>query len=207
MIGASFVKDNSSCLIDEVTVKTAEETDSDSSSVTSSSSSKNEDSSAESESMEIDLNDDDQLDAFMACATSAGKPSGVKPEELSKLWRIDLDSAKRTVNVTSQNCARSENTGFSRNHSSNDRMIRHKRIKECFFMDTFFATSKGGRSSRGHTCVQIFATDKGFVCVVPMKKKGEVLQAIKQFEKEIGVPDAIVCDASGKKTLKKQSPF
>ena len=111
-IGASFVKDDSSCLIDEVTVETVEETDSDSSSVTSSSSSENEDSSAESESVEIDVNDDDQLDAIMACATSAGKPSGVKPEELSKHWRIDLESAKRTVNVTSQNCARSENTGF-----------------------------------------------------------------------------------------------
>ena len=71
--------------------------------------------------MEIDLNDDDQLDAFMTCATSAGKPSGVKPEELSKLWRIDLESAKRTVNVTSQNCVRSRSTGFSRNCSSNDR--------------------------------------------------------------------------------------
>ena len=85
-IGASFVKDNSSCLIDEVTVETVDETDSDSSSVASSSSnSENEDSSAESESGEIDPNDNDQLDAIMACATSAGKPSGVKPEELSKL--------------------------------------------------------------------------------------------------------------------------
>ena len=45
---------------------------------------------------------------------------------------------------------------------------------------------------KGHTCVQLFVADKGFVCVIPMKRKGEVLQAMKQFAKEIGAPDAIV---------------
>ena len=66
-------------------------------------------------------------------------------------------------------------------------------------MDTFFATSKGGGSSRGHTCVQIFVADKGFVCVTPMKRKGDVSQAMKQFAKEIGVPVML----QGNKPLKK----
>ena len=61
-------------------------------------------------------------------------------------------------------------------------------------MDTFFATKKGGTSSRGNTCCQLFVTDKGFIYVVPMKHKSEVLSAIKQFAKEVGVPDAIVSD-------------
>ena len=36
--------------------------------------------------------------------------------------------------------------------------------------------------------------DKGFIYVVPMKRKSEVLSAIKQFGKEVGAPDAIVSD-------------
>ena len=52
-------------------------------------------------------------------------------------------------------------------------------------MDTFFATNKGGQSSRGHTCCQLFVTDKGFIYVVPMKRKSEFLLAIKQFAKEV----------------------
>ena len=64
-------------------------------------------------------------------------------------------------------------------------------------MDTFFATKKGGQSSRGHTCGQLFVTDKGFLYVVPMQRKSEVLQAIKQFAKEIGVPSSIIADMSG----------
>ena len=64
-------------------------------------------------------------------------------------------------------------------------------------MDTFFATKKGGRSSQGHTYCQLFVTDKGFLYVIPMRRKSEVLQAIKQFTKEIGVPTSIIADMSG----------
>ena len=75
-------------------------------------------------------------------------------------------------------------------------MLRYKHIHKHFFMDTFFATSKGGKSSCGHTCCQLFVTDKGYIFVVPMRSKADVLQAVKQFAKELGAPDAIVCDAA-----------
>jgi hypothetical protein len=75
-------------------------------------------------------------------------------------------------------------------------MLRYKRINEYFFVDTFFATKKkAGKSSRKNTCwCQLF------IYVVPMKSKGEVLQAVQQFAKEIGVPEAIICDMSGEQT-------
>ena len=67
-------------------------------------------------------------------------------------------------------------------------------------MDTFFSTKKAKKSSRGHTCCQLFVTGKGFVYVVPMKSKSEVLQAVKQYAKEIGAPDAIISDAAGEQS-------
>jgi hypothetical protein len=82
-----------------------------------------------------------------------------------------------------------------RNFTTNDRMLRHKRIQGYFFMDTFFATKKGGKSSRGHTYCQLFVSDKGFVNVVPMRHKSDVIQAVKQFAKETGAPDAITSDS------------
>ena len=48
--------------------------------------------------------------------------------------------------------------------------------------------------------MQLFVTDKGFMHVIPMKRKGEVFQAFKQFAKEIGAPDAIICDAAKEQT-------
>ena len=96
---------------------------------------------------------------------------------------------------------------LSKNYGTNDRMLRYKRIKDYFFMDTFFATKKGGKSSRGHTCCQLFVTDKGFVYVVPMRRKGDVPLAMKEFAKEIGAPDAFVADMSGEQMSKEVKQF
>jgi hypothetical protein len=137
------------------------------------------------------------LDKIMTSAAHAGKTRGVDPTHLSKMWRIDLKTAKQTLEVVSQSSKRVDDPKLSRNYGTNDRMLRYKRITEYFFMDTFFATKKAGKLSRGHSCCQLFVTDKGFVYVVPMKSKADVLQAVKQFAKEIGAPDAIICDMAG----------
>ena len=76
-------------------------------------------------------------------------------------------------------------------------MLRYRRINEYFYIDTFFASKKGGKSSRNNQCCQLFVTDKGFVYVVPMKRKSEVIYAIKQFAKEVSAPDALIADMSG----------
>ena len=160
--------------------------------------------SSEGESIWDDL--EEELDNFMASAT-AGFASGVTPEHLSKVWRISHEEAKRTIDNTSQHAVRPTDPTLSRNYGTNDRMLRYKRINEYFFMDTFFASKKGGKSSRGHTCCQLFVTDKGYVYVVPMRRKGEVLQAMKQFAKEVGAPDAFVCDMSGEQTSQEVKNF
>jgi len=81
-------------------------------------------------------------------------------------------------------------------------MLRYKRINKHFFMDTFFATKKAGKSSHGNNCMQLFVTDKGYVYVyvVAMRSIGDVPLALKVFAKEIGAPDAVICDGAGEQT-------
>ena len=158
----------------------------------------------------IELDDDTNevlLDNFMASTTQAGKSRGVDPKNLSKIWRIIHEDAQRTIYVTTQTSIRTDDPTLSRNYSTNDRMLRYKRVKDFFFMDTFFATKKGGQSSRGHTCCQLFVSDKGFIYVVPMKKKSEVLLAINHFAKEIGAPDTFVADMSGEQMSSEVKKF
>ena len=69
-------------------------------------------------------------------------------------------------------------------------------------MNTFFATLKAGKSSRGKTCCQPFVSDKGFVFVVQMKRRSKVPLALNLFDKEIGSQDAIICDAAGEQKSK-----
>ena len=139
----------------------------------------------------------------MVSAAHAGTSQGVT----SKIWRIDADTARKTLDITTQKIIRKDNPKISRNYGTNDRMLRYKHLKEYFFMDTLFATSKSKKSSRGHTCVQLFVTDMGFIYVVPMTTESEVLQAVKQFAKAIGAPDAIICDASRAQTSKAVRKF
>ena len=134
-----------------------------------------------------------RVDEFFSHSTNASRPRGVTPEHLSKIWRISQEDTKRTINMMTQTSVRTQDPTLLHNYGTNDRMLHYKRIQDYFFMDTFFATKKGGRSSRGHTCCQLFVTDKGFLYVVPMRRKSEVLQAVKQFAKEIGAPTSIIC--------------
>ena len=76
-----------------------------------------------------------------------------------------------------------------------------------FFMDTMFASSKGGKSQRGNPCAQIFVTDKGFIAAYPLPRKADVKFSIRQFCMDIGVPAAFICDPAGEQTSKEVRHF
>ena len=85
---------------------------------------------------------------------------------------------------------------LSQNYGVNDWMLCYHCIHEDFIMDTFFAMSKGRMSSRGNTCCQLFVMDKGYLYMDLMKRKGEVLQVVKSFAKEVGAPDVIISNTA-----------
>ena len=86
----------------------------------------------------------EEIDEFMTSVTTVMKPSGMLPEYLSKVWRISVDDAKQTLDVTSQASLHQDSPMLLRNYGTNDCMMQYKRIKEYFFMDMFFATIKMG---------------------------------------------------------------
>ena len=160
-------------------------------------------------SCDIDLDETDRmdLDEFFVPTMQIGKPRGLDAVHLSKVWRISHEDAQRMINVTSQHGQQPADPSLSQNYTTNDQMLRYHRIEDHFFMDTLFATKKGGKSSRGNTCCQLFVTDKGFLHVVPMKRKSEVYMAVKMFTKEIGAPNAIVCDMAKEQMSAKLKRF
>ena len=101
-------------------------------------------------------------------ATHANPPKGVSAQRLAEAWRIDFKDAKRTLRVTTQLKKTDTNSCLSRNISTSDRMLRYQRIKSTFFTDTFFVAKKA-KSLWGNTCMQLFASDRSFVSVYPMK--------------------------------------
>lgn len=147
----------------------------------------------------ISASDSDKLFLASVAGLKGDRLRGASPDHLSKIWRIDLPTACRTITVTSQLKKQDTSGAFSRNYSMNDCMLRYRRIHSCFFTDTFFVTKKA-RSIRGNACMQLFFSDKGFVYVVPMKSKANFPNSLKLFVKEIGVPEALIVDPSGEQT-------
>ena len=86
-------------------------------------------------------------------------------------------------------------------------MLRYKWIDQYFFMDTFFSTKKVRKSTRGNTCCQLFVTNRGFIYVVPMRSKSDMLHALKQFVKEIGAPGVIIADSAREQKSKEIRKF
>ena len=70
------------------------------------------------------------LDDFLVSATHAQRTQGMDAEHLSKIWRISLDQAKRTLDITTQTSVRTDDPKLSRNYGTNDCMLRYKHIHE-----------------------------------------------------------------------------
>ena len=96
-----------------------------------------------SDGMDCDLFED--ISAVSVSASRAEKPSGLTPETLAKVWRIDNATAKRTIDITTQVARQDVNTSLSCNFGTNNRMLRYKRIASFFYTDCFFVTKKRGQ--------------------------------------------------------------
>ena len=90
----------------------------------------------------------DEFFEFMVSSANAVSTRGVSAEQLSKVWSIDMSDAQRTIDATTQLCVRSKGDALTRNYTTNDRMLRYRRIKQHFFKYTVFATKQSN-----HPCV------------------------------------------------------
>ena len=130
--------------------------------------------------IDFGLNFDGDISASVGCRW------GVTPNPLLKLWRIDKEAAKNTLEIITQLKKHEVNGPLTRNFFTNNSMIQYRRINKHFFTDTFFFTKKV-KSACGNTCMQLFVSEKGFVFIVPMKSWSKFSNDLKLFAKEIGV--------------------
>ena len=84
----------------------------------------------------------------------------ISNENLSKIWRITVNEAAKTLEKINQDKVHTEDLKVDKNYGTNNRILKYNKIKEYFYMDTLIATYKGGNYLRGNTCRQIFVTDK-----------------------------------------------
>jgi len=62
--------------------------------------------------------------------------------------------------------------------------------------------NEDGQESAWKYLCSDFVSDKDYIAIYPMKKEAEYFVALKEFSKDVGVPDVLVCDSA--KTQKKR---
>ena len=62
-------------------------------------------------------------DDIFVSAAHAEIHQGVKAEHLSKVWRINIDQAKDTLNITTQKNVRTDKPKLTKNYGMNDHMV------------------------------------------------------------------------------------
>ena len=146
----------------------------------------------------------DKLDnkfTFNISGVTADQSVGVLPSFLKKIWSISDKEAGAVIKTNTQ-LNRKHNDGLlSRHFSTNDRMLRYKRIESFFYSDTMPVT-KVTKSTRGNLHFQFFVSDKGFVAVYGMEKRSNSKDALHMFCKEVNVSIALVVDPSEEQTSK-----
>ena len=63
-------------------------------------------------------------DNIFVSAAHAERYQGVKAEHLSKVWIIDIDQVKDTLDITTQKIVRTDNPNLSRKYGTNDCMLQ-----------------------------------------------------------------------------------
>ena len=125
---------------------------------------------------------------------------------LSKLWCINEDLAKGAIDQNTQLCRHGSDNIMSLQFSTNDRIMRYRRIPSTFFTDTMFA-QPGAKSTRGNSCCQVFVSDRSFVALYPMKSQTQFQDALHWFCKQVGVPQTLVVDGHKSQTSNQVKRF
>jgi hypothetical protein len=125
---------------------------------------------------------------------SKDKKYNISPEQLASKWNIGLETAKHTLDATTQRgiCS-SANPGIARRFRPNDQQMRYNRLNTDVYTDTMFSTVK---SSRGNTCGQIYTNDLEWTRFFHMSSKAQTHETLDLPFKRDGVPHALISDGA-----------
>ena len=103
------------------------------------------------------LNGQVQVSGIVSGVNTKKGKAEVTPHDLAKRWNIGLDTAKRTLlKTTKRELRTSPNPLLCQWYSTNDGMLRYRRLPVDLFTDTLEA---GIVSHRGNRYAQVYATE------------------------------------------------
>ena len=114
-------------------------------------------------------------------------------ETLAKRWNIGLETAKKTLNVTTQKGLRNIISPVSKRFKRQP--YHRKRIAPGkWYSDTTFYKTKS--IINGDTAAQITTNARGYARFVPLQSKAQASDGLMEFINKVGIPELLVTDGS-----------
>ena len=130
--------------------------------------------------------------ATIAGVQSNERHTTVSAESLSKSWLVSMETAKRTLNATTQLAKRHATKPLQRRYRTDILSNRYRRLNIRVYSDTLFS---GVKSLKGNSCAQVFAAED-FVRMFPLKSKAQAGDALQAFIESVGIPSVLIVDGS-----------
>jgi len=134
------------------------------------------------------------LNRFVKMTSTSAKKPGVSHEQLAQRWGIGLETAAKTIQVTTQRGIRNVSGHLEQRFKTKQAHLRYPHLSGRhgrFYTDTFFATVPTLRTCKS---TQLYTNDIGFVKVYPMHSKAETFETLNTFIHEEGIPSELHSD-------------
>jgi len=125
---------------------------------------------------------------------SKGKSYMIKPEQLARLWRTNLECAARTLNKTEQRALRDWTRvhGYRRFRPT-QLQLRYPRGNCEIYCDIKFGPC---RSLEGNTCLAVYATRFQWAKANPLTEERNVHHSLSYLFRDVGFPNALIPDSA-----------
>ena len=115
----------------------------------------------------------------------------VTPENVARRWMVGLETAKRSLSVTTQKGIRSIPNPATRRFKTQMAHLRYPRLRGIFYADIMEPKVK---SIDSHRYAHIIGNGRGYTKAYPMERKNESIHALDDFVKKVGIPEILLCD-------------
>jgi hypothetical protein len=127
---------------------------------------------------------------------SRQRHSTVNAEELSRKWGIGLETARKTLKMTTQYGIRHALHPLRRRYRTDHLALGYHRLRSPFYTDTLFSKVV---SIKGNKCAQVYCGNN-YVKVLPMVSKSHVGISLQDFVDDVGVMHELTVDGASEQT-------
>ena len=129
---------------------------------------------------------------FVLSSKTSNQKGTITPERLASIWNIGLETAKRTINRTTQRGVRDfTNAKMNRRLKPLSYQLMFEHLRTTMYTDTLFSKVK---SLQQNTCAQVFCTPVDWTRVFPLTTKADAYKALDLLHRRHGVPAKLICD-------------